>query len=66
MLFKKCIDATGEIKQILLPQVLKDKQLESVHDHAGHQDVERSLELLHKICFWIRMVSRRREVEQEL
>lgn len=49
------MDETGEIKQILLPQVLKDKVLESVHDHAGHQGVERTLALLRKRCFWIRM-----------
>lgn len=55
VLFKKCMDETGEIKQILLPQVLKDKVLESVHDHAGHQGVERTLALLRKRCFWIRM-----------
>lgn len=49
------MDETSEIKQILLPQVLKDKVLESVHDHAGHQGVERTLALLRKRCFWIRM-----------
>lgn len=49
------MDETGEIKQILLPQVLKDKVLGSVHDHAGHQGVERTLALLRNRCFWIRM-----------
>ena len=49
------MDETGEIKQILLPEILKDKVLKSVHDHAGHQGVERTLALLRKRCFWIRM-----------
>ena len=55
VLFKRCMDETGEIKQILLPEILKDKVLKSVHDHAGHQGVERTLALLRKRCFWIRM-----------
>lgn len=29
--------------------------LESVHDHAGHQGVERTLALFRKRCFWIRI-----------
>ena len=47
----KCVDETGDIRQILLPQ-----SVENVHDHAGHQGVERTLSLPRKMCFWLRMV----------
>lgn len=55
VLFKKCVDETGDIKQILLPEVLKEKVLKGVHDHAAHQCVKRTLTLLRKRCFWLRM-----------
>ena len=55
MLFRQCSDETGDVKQLMLPEVLKEKVLESVHNHAGHQGVERTLALLRKRCFWLRM-----------
>ena len=55
VLFRHCSDETGEVKQLMLPEVLKEKVLESVHNHAGHQGVERTLALLRKRCFWLRM-----------
>ena len=62
VLFRQCSDETGEVKQLMLPEVLKEKVLESVHNHAGHQGVERTLALLRKRCFWLRMTQDRAEV----
>ena len=55
VLFRRCSDETGDVKQLMLPEELKEKVLESVHNHAGHQGVERTLALLRKRCFWLRM-----------
>ena len=55
VLFRQCSDETGDVKQLMLPEVLKEKVLKSVHNHAGHQGVERTLALLRKRCFWLRM-----------
>ena len=48
VLFRRCSDETGEVNQLMLPEVLKEKVLESVHNHAGHQGVKRTLALLCK------------------
>lgn len=45
----------GECQQLLLPACLKDQVLESVHDKMGHQDIERTLNLLMQRCFWVGM-----------
>ena len=42
----------GELRQLVLPQSLKAKVLESVHDHPGHQGIERTLNLVRKRCYW--------------
>ena len=39
----------------MLPEVLKEKVLESVHNHTGHKGVERTLVLLRRRCFWLRI-----------
>ncbi|MCW4347301.1 MAG: RNase H-like domain-containing protein, partial [Candidatus Thiodiazotropha endolucinida] len=47
-----------EVDNLLLfipPECLKPSILESVHDHSGHQGVERTYALLKKRCFWIGM-----------
>ena len=36
----------GELRQLVLPQSLKAKTLESVHDHLGHPGIERTLNLV--------------------
>ena len=56
VLFKRSNDETGEIRQLVLPECLRDKVLESIHNHAGHQGVERTLSLLRKRCYWPRMM----------
>ena len=34
VLFRRCSNETGEVKQLMLPEVLKEKVLESVHNHS--------------------------------
>jgi len=40
------------IKQVLLPESLKEKVLQSIHDDHGHQCFERTYSLLHSRCIW--------------
>ena len=56
VLYKRSNDETGEIRQLVLPECLRDKVLESIHNHAGHQGVERTLSLLRKRCYLPRMM----------
>uniref|UniRef100_A0A3B1JKH5 Gypsy retrotransposon integrase-like protein 1 n=1 Tax=Astyanax mexicanus TaxID=7994 RepID=A0A3B1JKH5_ASTMX len=42
----------GQCWQLLLPACLKNLVLESVHDHMGHQGIERTFSLLRQRCFW--------------
>ena len=41
-----------EIRQLVLPSVLKNRVLSSLHDECGHQGVERTFELVRSRCFW--------------
>ena len=41
-----------EIKQLVLPAILKNRVLTSLHDECGHQGVERTFELVRTRCFW--------------
>ena len=41
-----------EIKQLVLPSILKNRVLTSLHDECGHQGVERTFELVRTRCFW--------------
>jgi len=44
----------GETFSLLVtPDSLKDQLLESLHDSAGHQGVERTISLVRKRCFWV-------------
>ena len=43
---------TGPIRQVLLPSALKHNVLESLHNHAGHQGVERTSSLVKTRCYW--------------
>lgn len=51
----------GEIKQLLLPECLKEPVLGSVHENMGHQGIERTISLLRPRCFWVGMYN---DVEQ--
>ena len=45
----------GQPKQLVLPQVLKEKILTSLHNDMGHQGTERILHLIRDRCYWPRM-----------
>ena len=45
-----------EVKQLILPDSLKDKVLASVHDELGHQAAERTTALVRNRCYWPGMV----------
>ena len=48
---------SGQHKQLVLPQVLKEKILTSLHNDMGHQGVECTLNLIRGRCYWPRMNS---------
>lgn len=47
----------GDLKQLLLPAMLKDKVISSLHNDMGHQGSERTLQLIRERCYWPRMYS---------
>jgi transposase InsO family protein len=49
------------IKQLLLPECLKEEVLKAVHNDAGHQSAEKTAQLLQSRCYWPGMV---KEVQQ--
>lgn len=55
--YRKVTIQHQEKLQLLLPQALTSKVLEKLHDHAGHQGVERTLALIRDRCFWPGMSS---------
>ena len=52
ILYRKILEHGKEIKQLLLPQSLQTDVLKALHDDAGHQGFERTLQLTRKRCFW--------------
>ena len=42
----------NEVRQLVLPSVLKKKVPTSLHDECGHQGLERTFELVRSRCFW--------------
>lgn len=56
ILYRRMESEIGPVQQIVLPAVLKDHVLESLHNHAGHQGTERTLSLVRKRCYWPTMV----------
>jgi transposase InsO family protein len=45
----------GDLTQILLPECLRDLVLESLHDHNGHQGIERTFKMIRQRCYWPQM-----------
>ena len=45
----------GDLTQLLLPECLKEVVLESLHDHNGHQGIERTFNLVRQRCYWPKM-----------
>ena len=45
-------DRLGDMEQLVVPLVLREKILHGVHDKMGHQGVERTLGLLRERVYW--------------
>ena len=52
VLYRKVTENGEGIHQLLLPNCLQNMVLESLHNQAGHQGVERTLALVRKRCYW--------------
>ena len=62
VLYRKIKDNLGEtVYQLLLPVKLRKLVLESLHDSAGHQGIERTLALVTQRCYWRNM---RKDIEE--
>lgn len=46
------LDGSEEVLQLILPVALKRDVLTQLHQHHGHQGVERTTELIHQWCYW--------------
>ena len=44
-----------EVQQLVLPHYFQNKIPKSIHDDSGHQELERTLELLQSWVFWLNM-----------
>ncbi|KAK3741212.1 hypothetical protein QZH41_006221 [Actinostola sp. cb2023] len=42
----------GQLRQLVVPTVLRDNVMQSLHDQMGHQGVERTSQLLRRRCYW--------------
>ena len=45
-------NSLGDLKQLVLPHVLKEKVLNSLHNDQGHQGIERTLQLIRTRFYW--------------
>ena len=52
LLYKEAIIHGKQVFQLLLPETLKGRVLEALHDQAGHQMLQRTLALAEARCFW--------------
>lgn len=50
-----------EILQLLLPERLRSEVLQALHEHHGHQGVQRTLDLVRRRCYWPGMT---RDIQQ--
>lgn len=48
----------GVVHLLVTPKNLRDQVLESIHDSAGHQGIDRTLSLRKKRCYWRQWVKR--------
>ena len=56
VIYRKVTDPKlGDLTQLLLPECLKEVVLESLHDHNGHQGIERTFNLVRQRCYWPKM-----------
>ncbi|XP_033111018.1 uncharacterized protein LOC117112073 [Anneissia japonica] len=52
VLYRNIVEKGENVKQLLLPESLKDKILQTVHDELGHQAFQKTLEITRKRCYW--------------
>jgi transposase InsO family protein len=57
VLYRSVILEGQPVRQLLLPETMRDKVLESLHDQLGHQGKEKTLQLVRQRCYWARMVT---------
>jgi len=56
-LLYRVIQLRGQtVKQLILPESLKNDVLTSLHDDLGHQGVEKTIALIRNRCYWPGMV----------
>ena len=53
LLWRVILDhSMGDLKQLVLPHILKEKVLNSLHNDHGHQGIERTLQLIRTRFYW--------------
>ncbi len=61
ILCRTVIQMGKEVHQLLVPSSLRQRLLESIHDHTGHPAVEKTMKLANTRFYWIGM---NRDIEQ--
>ncbi len=52
VMYRTITDAGQRVRQILLPETLRDNVLRALHDDTGHQGSEKTISLIRRRCFW--------------
>ena len=53
VLYRTIIDPQEqEVRQLVLPEILKERVIRSLHNDMGHQGFERTILLARSICYW--------------
>lgn len=52
VLYRQINESGEQVNQLILPASMKDMVLETLHNHAGHQGVERTTALVRRRCYW--------------
>ncbi|XP_049332461.1 retrovirus-related Pol polyprotein from transposon opus [Astyanax mexicanus] len=63
LLYRRILKPDGgeEVLQLLLPECLQEEVLRQLHDHHGHQGIERTIALIRERCYWPGMTN---DIEQ--
>lgn len=56
LLYRKITENGHVVRQLLLPESLKEKLMDAVHDKARHPGSEKTIQLARSRCFWPQMV----------
>lgn len=63
LLYRKRLSENEEVKQFVLPELLRSAVLHDLHDEMGHLGVERTLELTRSRFYWPKMAA---DIENKL